>query len=414
LPTGIDSGHPTLVAILLALAWKVFGVKIVVGHILMLPFIVLLIREAIRVCKHYFKNGFPYVAALVLLNPVILGQATLVSPDIVLFGFFFFTLNGILDSSKLKILIGSLVLGAISMRGMMCVAYLCLFAALRQGVSFQSIIKYALLFSPGILIVLTFLTLHYAHSGWIGYHANSPWADSFESAGIKGFARNIVVFLFRMVDMGMVFIWAFVGGAIIYYSKGSIPVSKRTKELLLLWILCFLVSVLLQFFYRHSLLHRYLLPLMAITILIFCSVAEERLSLKLFKRVWLFSLIGLLSGNLWVYPDPIAKGWDATLAHLPYYKLRKEALHFIKEKNIPLGDVNGGFPYNLTGKCIDLSSDTTTYSGLPPEQSPYVLYSNISNDYTDEQLRAFKEDWIPLKKIGGWPVRFVLYKNPSF
>lgn len=100
--------------------------------------------------------------------------------------------------------------------------------------------------------------------------------------------------------------------------------------------------------------------------------------------------------------------------HLPYYELRKQALHFIKEKNIPLGNVNGGFPYNLTGKCIDLNNDTTTFSKLPPELSPYVLYSNITNDYTDQQLRSFKQDWVPLKKFGGWPVRFVLYKNPSF
>ncbi|HRO47784.1 hypothetical protein [Agriterribacter sp.] len=413
LPTGIDSGHPSFFAMLLALMWKMFGVRVPVGHILMLPFIILMIREVTEICKYYFKSRFPYVAALVLFNPIILGQATLVSPDIVLFGFFFFTLNGILDNSKLKILIGALVLGAISMRGMMCVAYLCLFAVLRQGLSFKSIIRFALIFSPGILVVIAFLSLHYAHSGWIGYHANSPWADSFDSAGIKGFARNIVVFSFRMVDMGMVFIWIFMGIAIISRMKGSIALSKRTTELLLLWILCFLVSVLLQFFYRHSLLHRYLLPLIAITTFVFCSLAEEGLTLKQFKRVWLLSLVGLLSGNLWVFPDPIAKGWDATLAHLPYYKLRKEALHFIKAENIPLGKVNGGFPYNLTGKCIDLNSDTTTFSKLPPEQSPYVLYSNISNDYTDEQLNSFKKDWISLKVFGGWPVRFVLYKNPS-
>lgn len=314
----------------------------------------------------------------------------------------------------MKVLLGSLVLGAVSMRGMMCVAYLLLFAVLRQDISFKSIFKNTFLFSPGLLIVFVFLALHYAHSGWIGYHPDSPWAASFESAGIKGFARNIVVFVFRMVDMGMIFIWVFMGIAIIYRIKGSITLSKRTTELLLLWILCFLVSVLLQFFYKHSLLHRYLLPLIAITTFIFCSLAEEQLILKQFRYVWLFSLAGLLSGNLWVFPDPIAKGWDATLAHLPYYKLRKEALHYIKEAHIPLGDISGGFPYNLTGKCIDLSSDTTTFLKLPPEQSPYVLYSNISNDYTDQELRSFKEDWISLKEFGGWPVRFVLYKNPSF
>lgn len=413
LPNDIDSGHPSFFAMLLALTWKVFGVRIMVGHILMLPFIILMIREVLWICKYYFKNRFPYVAALILINPILLGQSTLVSPDIVLFGFFFFTLHGVIEQHKWKVLLGSLVLGAISMRGMMCVAYLYLFAVLRQDISFRSVIRHAIHFSPGILIVVTFLSLHYAHSGWIGYHTNSPWADSFESAGIRGFARNIVVFFFRMADMGMIFIWMFMGLAILIPKKGSLSLSKRTSELLLLWILCFLVSVLLQFFYRHSLLHRYLLPLIAVTIFIFSSFAEEKLSAKVFKRVCMLSLMGLLSGNFWIYPDSIAKGWDATLAHLPYYHLRKEALHFIEEKKIPLGSVNGGFPYNLPGKCIDLNSDTASFSKFSVEESPFVLYSNISNDYTDLQLHDFRKNWILVKKFGGWPVRFVLYKNPA-
>lgn len=72
LPTEIDSGHPSFFAMLLALMWKVFGVRIVVGHILILPFSILLIREAIEISKYYFKNKFSYVAALVLFNPIIL------------------------------------------------------------------------------------------------------------------------------------------------------------------------------------------------------------------------------------------------------------------------------------------------------------------------------------------------------
>lgn len=414
LPNEIDSGHPSFFAMLLALMWKLFGANLYVGHILMLPFLIILISETISVSMFYFKDTYGYVAALVLFNPIILGQATLVSPDVVLFSFFFFTLSGIQKGNSIKMLLGSLVLGAVSMRGMMCVAYLYLFAILRQEVSLKSFVKYFFIFSPGFLIACTFLVLHYIHSGWIGYHVNSPWAESFESAGVKGFLRNIVVFGFRMVDMGMVFIWVFMGVAVVFGIRRRSLLSKRTTELLLLWILCFLVSVLLQFFYRYSLLHRYLLPLIAVTTFIFCSVAEEQLTLKQFRRIWILSLMGLLSGNLWVYPDTIAKGWDATLAHLPYYKLREEALHFIKEESIPLGNVSGGFPYNLTGKCIDLNNDTTTFSRLPVEGSPYVLYSNISNDYTDQQLHTFKEDWVPVKKFGGWPVRFVLYRNPSF
>ncbi|HRP30518.1 MAG TPA: hypothetical protein PKV73_01435 [Agriterribacter sp.] len=412
LPTIIDSGHPSFFAMLLAVMWKVFGVKLIVGHLMMLPFALLLIWEVLTTCRYYFGSTYSLVAALLLLNPIILGQLTLVSPDVVLFCFFFFTLNGILGNSKWKILLGSLVLGAVSLRGMMCVGYLYLFSFLRQDITIKSFFQNAFFFSPGILVGIGFLTFHFVQLGWMGYHAESPWAASFESAGVKGFFRNIVVFIFRMVDMGLIFVWLFMGAAVVFNRKKRFIFSHHTKDLVLLWILCFLVSVLLQFFYRYSLLHRYLLPLIAISIMIFCSIAIGNLNLRQFKRVWIFSLVGLLSGNLWVYPDRIAKGWDATLAHLPYYELRKNALHYIKSKNIPLGEVYGGFPYDLTGKCIDLNRDTAMFSKSSADITPYVLYSNISNDFSDEQLQTLKEKWIIVKQFGDWPVRFVLYRNP--
>lgn len=411
LPNELDSGHPSFFAMLLALTWKLFGVRIEVGHIMMQPFIIILITEAWRTGVYYFKDKGPLVAALILLNPIVLGQATLVSPDIVLFGFFFLTLNGILRNKKFRIVIGALVLGAVSLRGMMCVAYLGLFAILRNRATRQSFFYYTFIFLPGITIATFFLFLHYKQVGWIGYHADSPWGESFQPAGIAGFLRNVLVFGFRMADMGFIFVWLLFGLPLIQAGRKKLPLSKRTRELLLLAILCFLVSVLLQFFYKYSLLHRYLLPFISIVILVFCSLADERVTTRKFQIAWALSLIGLLSGNLWVYPDSVAKGWDATLAHLPYYELRKKALHSLKERDIPPGEVFASFPYVRNRKCIDLSQDTTSFSKLPMENAPYVLYSNISNDFSDDQLKTLKRDWKPIEQFGNWPVRFILYRN---
>lgn len=414
LPSHIDSGHPPFFAMMLAALWKIFGVHLIVGHTMMLPFTLILISQVILVSKYYFKENSQWVVALILCNPVVLGQSTLVSPDIVLFGFFLFTFHGVITNSGFKIILGGIILCALSMRGMMCAGLLYLFSLFRNGLSLRIIFKCGYLFLPGFILAMLFLLLHYRQTGWVGYYPGSPWAPSFEKVDITGFFRNMVVFVWRMIDMGMVFMWVFLGYTIVLHIRQRRYPGKRTKELLILWLICFTLSVLPQFFYSQLLMHRYLLPLVAITTYIFYSLAQECHNRSLLRKLSLLALVGLISGNLWVFPDSIAKGWDATLAHLPYYELRKQALHFIKEKNIPLGNVNGGFPYNLTGKCIDLNNDTTTFSKLPPELSPYVLYSNITNDYTDQQLRSFKQDWVPLKKFGGWPVRFVLYKNPSF
>lgn len=410
LPDNIDSGHPSYFAMLLAFLWKMFYPSLLVGHLMMLPFWVLLIIEVVKFSKYYFPENWVFVASLILFNPIILTQSTLVSPDVVLVCFFFFTLNGILQNNAARILTGVLLLGAISMRGMMCIPYLFIFGMFKSKTSNVLFWKAMLPYIPGAFLAFLFLFEHYIQKGWIGYHENSPWATSFERVGVAGFLRNIVVFFWRLFDLGMVFMWLVPS---ILLLKVRISFSKRTKELLLLGGLCFLFSILIQFFYKHSLLHRYLFPFISIATFVIFSFLEETVTPTRLKKVWRISLVFLISGNFWIFPDRIAKSWDATLGHLPYYTLRKEALDYLDSNGVSLDKVSGGFPYYESGKCLDLNDDTLRYSREPPENSEYILYSNISNDYSDAQLRFLKEECEPAKTFGKWPVRFVLYRNPK-
>lgn len=411
LPDNIDSGHPSYFAMLLAFLWKIFHPSLLVGHLMMLPFLVLLVIEVVRFSKYYFPENWAFVASLLLFNPIILAQSTLVSPDVVLVCSFFFTLNGILKNNAIRILTGVLLLGAISMRGMMCIPYLFIFGMLKSKTFNVPFWKAVLVYIPGAFLAFLFLLAHYMQKGWIGYHENSPWAESFERVGFGGFLRNIVVFFWRLFDLGMIFMWLTL---FILFLKTKISFSKRTKELLLLGCLCFLFSILLQFFYKYSLLHRYLFPFISIAIFVVFSFFEENVSSARLNKIWCISLLFMVFGNFWIFPDRIAKSWDATLGHLPFYTLRKDALTYLKKENIPLSSVSGGFPYYESGKCLDLNSDTSTYSRAPLERTEYILYSNISNDYSDEQLFFLKEKCTALKAFGKWPVRFVLYRNPEF
>ena len=69
------------------------------------------------------------------------------------------------------------------------------------------------------------------------------------------------------------------------------------------------------------------------------------------------AFMGLLSGNFWVYPQPISTGWDSTLAHLPYYKLRNEMLQYIDNQGIKCSDVGTAFPNWRPSKLVDLTPD---------------------------------------------------------
>ncbi|MCC6288066.1 MAG: hypothetical protein IT249_09280 [Chitinophagaceae bacterium] len=412
IPSSFDSGHPPFFAMLLALYWHLLGVSLPVSHLMMLPFILLLIIQVIIISRYYFGEKYLYPSAIILLNPIVLSQCTLVSPDIVLLSFFYLTLNSILKKKYILVILGGCILCAVSMRGMVTAGTLYLFAVISNRLSLKDMIRWSLLFFPGFILAAAFLLLHYINTGWIGHHPDSPWSSSFEYVGIKGFFRNIIVFAWRMVDMGMLIMWGLVCFVIVK-AKKTFSLNKKTSELLILAFLIFILTIMPQFFYAHLLMHRYLLPFIGISSLLFFSCCTLYLPLKIAKKFSLLAIIGLLSGNLWIYPDNIAKGWDATLAHLPYYKLRHDALNYIRQHQIPLNQVSAAFPYDMESKYIDLRNDTSTFSVLPPEEAPYTLYSNIANQYSDDQLLLLKTKFIPVYTFGGWPVRFVLYKNPE-
>ena len=411
IPATFDSGHPPFFAMLLALCWYLFGVSLPVSHLMMQPFIVLLIVQVLIISRHYFGNKYFYPSAIILLNPIVLSQSALVSPDIVLLGIFYLTLNSILQKKYSLVVLGSIMLCAVSMRGMVTTGTLFLFAILANRFSLKELIRWGLLFLPGFTVAAIFLLLHYNNTGWIGHHPDSPWSPSFDHVGLKGFFRNIFVFAWRMVDMGMLFMWIILGVIILKFKNVFTP-DKKTTELLLLALLIFLFAIFPQFFYAHLLMHRYLLPFIGISSLIFFSYCNVYLWFGAAKKILALVIAGLLSGNLWIYPDAVAKGWDASLGHLPYYQLRHQALSYIKEQQIPFNHISAAFPYDMADKYIDLKNDTSTFSVQPPEKSPYVLYSNIANQYSDDELLMLKTKFKPVCTFGRWPVRFVLYKNP--
>lgn len=75
-------------------------------------------------------------------------------------------------------------------------------------------------------------------------------------------------------------------------------------------------------------------------------------------------LAALLSGNFWVYPDPIAKGWDASLAYLPYQQMRREMNCFIDAEGIDYAETATSFPSNIALKYLDLSDDARSFATI--------------------------------------------------
>jgi hypothetical protein len=102
-------------------------------------------------------------------------------------------------------------------------------------------------------------------------------------------------------------------------------------------------------------------------------------------------LVGLVSGNLWVYPESISQGWDASLAHTPYHSLRNEAIDSLEVLNIDVSEIASFFPnYNKIDE-IDLNENPKAFTKFS-NNSKYVFYSNIYN-LSDEDYQILANQY---------------------
>lgn len=425
LPAEIDSGHPPLFGLYLAFCWTLFGKTLLVSHLAMLPFVWASIWGAFQLGKYY---GIPQFAWLLLLflwvDPTFAAQYLLVSPDVVVAAMFMLTWYAIVQNIRWLQIIAMVILALVSMRGMMVVAGLFIFDCLHdmQGLQCRKYqlkrrfnLKYCLLvairkifiYLPAGLVALAFLMWHYQQTGWIGYHADSSWAPSFAKVSFAGFLKNIVILGWRLVDFGRIFVWLAVIVSIgIGFQKHSAALFKRPRfrQLLIMGGILFLVLTPSLLLHQHLSAHRYLLPIMIwltiFTYYLIINIIPKRNWQKIVSGV---VVIGLLTGNFWVYPKTFSQGWDSTLAHLPHYQLRTEVLAFLTQKNIPLAQVGTAFPEIGALKFKDLSEREAGMIAKDLTREEYIYFSNIMNDFSDAEIAELEQDWevVFYQKQGG-------------
>jgi hypothetical protein len=196
--------------------------------------------------------------------------------------------------------------------------------------------------------------------------------------------------------------------------------TTRILIVLLMALLLVLTPTLLL--YKGLLAHRYLMPIYVVLILLTTKIISDLKNHKRQLVVALVGLLGLASGNFWVYPQPISTGWDATLAHMPYYELRKEMLQFIDNQQIDYADIGSAFPNQRDFETTDLKkTDPSVYSssGMKKKHfltydlttNRFVFYSNVMNEFTDADLVELKTNWRPIKSLSKGKVEVILYEK---
>ncbi len=417
LPEEIDSGHPPLLGILLASAWSLFGKNLIVSHWLMFPFVWGIIFMLFQLGDLFLGPKKAYLLVLLcMLDPVLAGQSILISPDLILVFGFLLGWYGVLKKKTWAKIWAALLLAMVSTRGMMVVVIL--FSSdlyelwlEHKKISWQDGLNRIWPYVPAGLVGVGFLIYHYLETGWIGYHANSTWAPSFERVNFKGFIRNGVVLTWRLLDFGRIFLWLILITLFIRFWKDLKKWSVNQKRALFMMVLALLLFSLVLLSYKGLLLHRYLLPVYLSFSVFFIVCINHIKTIKARSLIIAIGILGLFSGNMWIYPEKISQGWDSTLAHWPYYSLRRKMLHYLEKNDIPLESIGTVFPEIGPLKYKDISERNEGMVNKNLEKQSHVLYSNVMNDFTDEEIDELRNNWKEVKRLDQRGIKIILYKK---
>lgn len=421
LPNSMDGGYIPALSILLASLWKIFGITLKTGHYLMLPFIIGLTYQLYVFMKFIFRDEKFIILTLILIvvDTTVLSQLVVVSSDLILLFFFFLSVNSILRKKRNLLFISLTGLSLIHTRGVMtCLIVLVFdyyyFKTQYQENYFRSFLKVILQYIPAFVIYLAYLIYHYITTGWNFKHDASAWAGCFEIVDFTGFLRNIVIVIWRLVDFGRLFFWICGLYFLILFLKKKFQSDESIKMLIILTILALAVNLPTMLIYKVLAGHRYLMIVsILLTITVSYILFEKNHNKKLIPYIYLLLLSGLISGYFWIYPDKVAKGWDATIAHMPYYHLRTKMIDYIDTEGIPFNEVGSEVPNITEHKFVDLSNDNRSFPLKDLNRHKYIFYSNIFNMFSDEEIDILKDEWIIEKEFRCLNVYVRLYRNPD-
>ncbi|WP_053991553.1 hypothetical protein [Mangrovimonas sp. TPBH4] len=404
IPLEIDNGHPPFLGTLLASGWTIFGRSLATSHWMMYPFILGLLCQIYFFIDFFIKEKQFKIAAFLLLlaDPTLLSQLVLVNPEVIQTFFFFLALNSILRDNVLFKIIGLSFLGIVTFRGMMLCAGLFIVdlliftivkkQKLRNFISKKTVLSYLISALPAFIYLIWRLTV----KGWLISHPLEIWGSALEFSSLKDFlknlGKNILVLGFQFSDFGRIGLLLFIMFTL--YLKRKQIQWKNYSSLLIISIFSTFIIYGASLAIKNTMGHRYyLVSYLSLSLLAFILIKAYKHK----KIIFAVLLTNLFLGNFIVYSDSFAQGWDSSLAHLPYWNLRKSAINYMDETKIDINQTASFFPNNTSIDNVDLNGDNRYFKGFSGNEM-YVFYSNVYN-LSDYELDILHKNYSVLKSF---------------
>lgn len=404
IPASSDPGHPPFIATLLSAAWHIFGKSLLISHIVIIPFIFGLLWQIWNTCDYFIDNNKEKILAFLLVSAdaTLLSQMTLVTTEIPLLFFFFLALNGLLRKKYWLKVFGLMLLGIVSLRGMMLCGGLFIVDIIlnKRSIKWQPYVI-------GALSAVAFIIWRLAFKGWIISNPESNWGDAFGYMSLSGFLKNflwnIAVIGQRFLDFGRAVPLLLILFTIVLRRGWK---NESYKKLFIIALGSTSLIWIVSLFIVNPIGHRYFTVSYILLLLLAFMMLRE------YAHRWVVYcvlIISLLAGNFIVYPDKMAQGWDASLAQLHYWGVRRDMIDYIDKEKIDIKNIATFFPNGGEIDNVDLNNDHRRWAEFTGNE-PYVFYSNVFN-LSDEEIDLIHRDYRLVQSFSSFGVRTELYEK---
>ena len=404
-----------MMGLMTASLWTVFGLKLWVTHALIFLWGILLIYNVRKIVQLFFQEKYVAIITFIAFTePTVLSQLTIGGIDIIIFTSFVISLRAILDGKKWLLTIGLFFLINIYSRGLFLGLILLIvdfYFNYYKGEKrdTKSFLKYCLTCLPAFIFLAVSISIYFTSQNRVSITSNSYSTHYQLPASFWIIIRHFFEFVLRSVENGRLLIWilSLLTGYKLFKSKHVF--SKNQKILLSVLILHFLLYFLFIFISQMPFSARYFMPHFFLLTLFCCWGIIHFYKNQVVYTLLILIVILQASGHFWIYPDKIAKSWDCTLSHIPYYELRKTCFRYIDENGINYDNISAGFCFYGDRGYAELNNfGKTVIAGRDRE---YFIYSNISAEDADIEEVENSNSWTEVKRFEKGKVFVVLLKR---
>jgi hypothetical protein len=408
------TGAPPFLALLTASLWKFISYKLWVSHLFLFLWSLLLIYNGWKFIQYLFPEKYVgWVVFIILMETSVLTQFSIASPDFILFTALIISLRGILERKSILLFIGLFFLFTISTRGVLTGSVLFIvhsyFYFSEKQYRNGNFVKTFWPYFPSFLVLSAYIIFYIITQGWFYNNSKFSQAQSLPS-DMFFIIKHLCDFGMRLIENGRIIIWLLAFYITFKFYKSKSVLTSDLKFIFIFLVLLIGLYLIFVAFTKMPFLTRYFMPHILLLTLLTMAGVFEYFSERKIKLILILILCFELTGHFWIYPEKITKIWDSTLAHLPFYELRKECFDYIDANKIDYKDISGGFCLYDDRRFVELNNANKIVGR--DKNRLYFIYSNISN-VPDEWVDEFKNPtyWVPIKSFKNGFVFIIIYKN---